>query len=48
MSKPYTLQELLVIAVAKEIRDHENVILTRRGDSYGSVQAHQRHGRLLG
>jgi glutaconate CoA-transferase subunit B len=27
MSKPYTLQELLVIAVAKEIRDHENVIL---------------------
>jgi len=27
MSKPYTLQELLVIAVAKEIRDYENVIL---------------------
>ena len=27
MSKPYTLQELLVIAVAKEIHDHENVIL---------------------
>jgi glutaconate CoA-transferase subunit B len=27
MSKAYTLQELLVIAVAKEIRDHENVIL---------------------
>ena len=27
MSKPYTLQELLVIAVAKEIKDHENVIL---------------------
>lgn len=27
MSKPYTLQELLVIAVAKEIRDFENVIL---------------------
>jgi glutaconate CoA-transferase, subunit B len=27
MSKPYTLQELLVIVVAKEIRDHENVIL---------------------
>lgn len=27
MSKPYTLQELLIIAVAKEIRDHENVIL---------------------
>jgi glutaconate CoA-transferase subunit B len=27
MSKPYTLQELLVIAVAKEIHDYENVIL---------------------
>lgn len=27
MSKAYTLQELLVIAVAKEIHDHENVIL---------------------
>lgn len=27
MSKPYTLQELLIIAVAKEIHDHENVIL---------------------
>lgn len=27
MSKPYTLQELLVIAVAREIHDHENVIL---------------------
>ena len=27
MSKPYTLQELLVITVAKEIRDHENVVL---------------------
>jgi glutaconate CoA-transferase subunit B len=27
MSKPYTLQELLIIAVAKEIRDHENVVL---------------------
>ena len=27
MSKPYTLQELLVITVAREIRDHENVIL---------------------
>jgi len=27
MSKPYTLQELLVISVAKEIRDYENVIL---------------------
>jgi glutaconate CoA-transferase subunit B len=27
MSKPYTLQELLVIAVAKEIHDFENVIL---------------------
>ena len=27
MSKPYTLQELLVIAVAKEIRDYENVVL---------------------
>jgi glutaconate CoA-transferase, subunit B len=27
MTKPYTLQELLVIAVAKEIHDYENVIL---------------------
>lgn len=27
MSKPYTLQELLIIAVAKEIRDYENVVL---------------------
>jgi len=27
MSKPYTMQELLVIAVAKEIHDYENVIL---------------------
>ncbi len=27
MSKPYTLQELLIIAVAKEIHDHENVVL---------------------
>ena len=27
MSKPYTLQELLVITVAREIHDHENVIL---------------------
>lgn len=27
MSKPYTLHELLIIAVAKEIRDYENVIL---------------------
>ncbi len=27
MSKPYTLQELLIIAVAKEIHDYENVIL---------------------
>ncbi|HQQ75796.1 MAG TPA: CoA-transferase [Thermoanaerobaculia bacterium] len=27
MSKPYTLQELLIIAAAKEIHDHENVIL---------------------
>jgi glutaconate CoA-transferase, subunit B len=27
MSKPYTLQEMLIIAVAKEIHDHENVIL---------------------
>lgn len=27
MSKPYTLQELLVIAVAREIHDYENVIL---------------------
>ncbi|MDD5168852.1 MAG: glutaconate CoA-transferase [Syntrophales bacterium] len=27
MSKPYTLQELLMIAVAKEIHDYENVIL---------------------
>lgn len=27
MSKAYTLQELLVIAVAREIRDYENVIL---------------------
>lgn len=27
MSKPYTLQELLVIAVAKEIHDYEHVIL---------------------
>jgi glutaconate CoA-transferase subunit B len=27
MSKSYTLQELLVIVVAREIRDHENVIL---------------------
>ena len=27
MSKPYTLDELLVIAVAKEIKDYENVIL---------------------
>lgn len=27
MSKPYTLQELLVIAAAKEIHDYENVIL---------------------
>lgn len=27
MSKPYTLQELLVICVAREIRDFENVIL---------------------
>jgi glutaconate CoA-transferase, subunit B len=27
MSKAYTLEELLIITVAKEIRDHENVIL---------------------
>ena len=27
MSKPYTLQELLIISVAKEIHDYENVIL---------------------
>jgi glutaconate CoA-transferase subunit B len=27
MTKPYTLQELLVIAVAREIHDYENVIL---------------------
>jgi glutaconate CoA-transferase subunit B len=27
MSKPYTLQELLIIAVAKEIHDYENVVL---------------------
>ena len=27
MSKPYTLHELLIIAVAREIHDHENVIL---------------------
>jgi glutaconate CoA-transferase subunit B len=27
MSKPYTLDEVLVIAVAKEIKDYENVIL---------------------
>ncbi len=27
MSKPYTLDELLAIAVAREIRDHENVVL---------------------
>jgi glutaconate CoA-transferase subunit B len=27
MSKPYTLHELLIIAVAKEIHDYENVIL---------------------
>ena len=27
MSKPYTLNELLVIAVAREIRDHDRVIL---------------------
>ncbi len=27
MSKPYTLEELLSIVVAREIRDHENVIL---------------------
>lgn len=27
MSKPYTLQELLIIAVAREIHDYENVIL---------------------
>ena len=27
MNKSYTLQELLIIAVAREIRDHENVIL---------------------
>lgn len=27
MSKAYTLQELLIIAVAREIRDYENVIL---------------------
>lgn len=27
MSKPYTLDELLIIAVAKEIKDYENIIL---------------------
>jgi glutaconate CoA-transferase subunit B len=27
MSKPYTLNELLIIAIAKEIHDHENVVL---------------------
>ena len=27
MSKPYTLNELLIIAIAKEIHDFENVIL---------------------
>ena len=27
MSKPYTLNELLIIAVAKEIHDYENVVL---------------------
>jgi glutaconate CoA-transferase subunit B len=27
MTKPYTLNELLIIAIAKEIHDHENVIL---------------------
>ncbi|HOJ51782.1 MAG TPA: CoA-transferase [Syntrophales bacterium] len=27
MSKPYTLQELLIITAAREIHDHENVIL---------------------
>ena len=27
MSKAYTLEELLIITVAKEIRDHENVVL---------------------
>ena len=27
MSRPYTLDELLAIAVAREIHDHENVVL---------------------
>ena len=27
MSKPYTLNELLIIAIAKEIHDYENVVL---------------------
>ena len=27
MSKPYTLDELLAIAVAREIHDYENVVL---------------------
>jgi len=27
MPKPYTLNELLIIAIAKEIHDYENIIL---------------------
>ena len=27
MTKPYTLNELLIIAIAKEIHDHENIVL---------------------